>query len=191
MLVYHFKWLKALTLLLVALLAAGWAVYQSEWFQRNFIYPFPNQQMVFHYSLINEIDPYLIAAVIRTESKFISDARSPKGAIGLMQIMPDTGQWVAGQLHVVNYSVDSLLDPDANVRLGTWYLASLYREFNANEILMLAAYNGGRGNVKQWMRQLNWDANFRDIEQIPFQETREYVKKVLRAKEKYHELYAR
>lgn len=170
---------------------ASWAAYQSDWFQRKFIYPFPNQQTVFHYALIHEIDPYLIAAVIRTESKFIPNARSPKGAIGLMQIMPETGQWVAGQLQYANYSVDVLLDPDANVRFGTWYLATLYREFYANDILMLAAYNGGRGNVKQWMRQLNWNADFRDIEQIPFQETREYVKRVLRARDKYHELYAR
>jgi soluble lytic murein transglycosylase len=186
---FIFKWRKALVLTLVVMAAAGWAAYHSEWFQRQYIYPFPKKQAVFYYAEHNDLDPYLVAAVIRTESKFFSEARSVKGAIGLMQIMPETGRWVAGEINYPDFSTEDLYDPDINIRFGTWYLASLKGEFQANENLMLAAYNGGRGNVKQWMRQFSWSENFREVDQIPFRETREYVKKVLDAREKYRKLY--
>jgi soluble lytic murein transglycosylase len=177
--------------LILALAAAGMAVYKSDWFQREYLYPFPYREKVFHYATEREVDPFLIAAVIRTESKFVPTARSPKGAIGLMQMMPETGQWVAGQLDQRGFSPAMLTDPDTSIRFGAWYLASLKKEFKDNEILVLAAYNGGRGNVNQWMRQMNWDRNFREIEKIPYQETREYVRKVLSAREKYRALYGR
>ncbi len=177
--------------LVLALAAAGMAVYKSDWFQREYIYPFPYREKVFRYAAESEVDPFLIAAVIRTESKFIPGARSPKGAMGLMQMMPETGQWVAGQLDLQDFSPAMLTDPDTSIRFGAWYLASLKKEFKDNEILVLAAYNGGRGNVNQWMRQMNWDRNFRDTDRIPYKETREYVKKVLSAREKYRSLYGR
>jgi soluble lytic murein transglycosylase len=179
-------------LVLVALAAwAGYATFSSDWFQKKYLYPFPYQGTVFRYAVEHQLDPFLIAGMIRTESKFIPEARSPKGALGLMQVMPETGQWVAGQLKYPDYSPGVLTDPEVNIRFGVWYLASLKREFQGNEILMLAAYNGGRGNVRQWMGQFGWTAAFAEIEQIPFRETREYVVKVLRDKERYRQLYGR
>lgn len=180
-----------LALLAMLAAAAGYIVYQSDWFQREYIYPFPYREKVFLYATEYEVDPFLIAAVIRTESKFVANARSPKGAMGLMQMMPETGQWVASQVDQEGFQPGMLNDPDTSIRFGVWYLASLKKEFRENEILVLAAYNGGRGNVNQWMRQLGWERGFRDIDKIPYKETREYVKRVLSARERYRDLYGR
>jgi soluble lytic murein transglycosylase len=185
------NWLKVFALVLVLAAAAGYTLYNSDWFQRKYVYPFPQRATIYRYAVQNELDPFLVAGVIRTESKFLPAARSPKGALGLMQIMPETGQWVAGQLDFANFSPSMLTDPETNIRIGTWYLASLRKEFHDNEVLVLAAYNGGRGNVKQWMQKYGWADDFKDIEKIPFRETRDYVKKVICAKQRYIELYGR
>lgn len=185
------KTLAALALVLLLAAAAGFAVYSSDWFQKRFFYPFPYQDKVFQYAVAYEVDPFLVAAVIRTESKFVAVARSPKGAMGLMQMMPETGRWVAEQVGRDDFRPELLNDPEVSIRFGVWYLASLKKEFKGNEILMLAAYNGGRGNVAQWMRQMGWGADFRDIERIPYRETKEYVGKVLVARAKYRDLYGR
>jgi len=184
-----FGWFCGAAAFLIGLFAICFAVYECSWFQKKFVYPFPYQETVYRQAIENEIDPFLIAGVIRTESRFMPAARSPKGAIGLMQIMPETAIWVAGQLGFENFDVSQLQDPETNIRFGTWYLALLHREFYGNETLALAAYNGGCGNVRQWMRQYNWTSSFSDINQIPFRETREYVAKVQKSKQRYQELY--
>lgn len=182
-------WMKVLVFSTLFFVVCGYVGYNSDWFQKKFLYPFPHQELVNRYAAKYELNPYLVAAVIRTESKFVSQARSPKGAIGLMQMMPDTAKWVAEQIDYTNFTLQDLEDPETSIKMGTWYLASLRKEFNNNEVLMLAAYNGGRGNVKQWMRQYGWTMTFKEAEKIPFQETREYVGKVLRSKNRYTELY--
>ncbi len=146
---------------------------------------------MYQYALENNISPYLVAGVILAESKFNPKAKSPKGATGLMQIMPETGQWIVSQIENEYEQVGDLTDPETNIQLGTWYLTSLRKEFSSNEVLMLAAYNGGRGNVKQWMNKYGWTMQFDEIQQIPFRETREYVGKVLHNKQRYEELYGR
>lgn len=184
-------WLKVLGIAMAFLAIGGYTLLSSDWFQKKFLYPLPYEALIYRYSLENDISPYLVAGVILAESKFDAKARSPKGATGLMQIMPETAKWIAEQINDEDFSVENLSDPQVNIRLGTWYLASLKREFSSNEVLMLAAYNGGRGNVKQWMNKYNWDMEFGDTKQIPFRETREYVSKVFRNKERYRELYGR
>lgn len=182
---------KLLVTICLFLVISGVFIYRSDWFQETFLYPFLYRSTIYQYALENEVDPYLVAAVIRTESKFIPEARSPKGALGLMQMMPETAQWVAEQNKVVDFSPDTLTQPEMNIRLGTWYLASLKHEFENNEVLVLAAYNGGRGNVKEWMKKYGWTMEFSDFSQIPFKETREYVGKVLYHKQRYQDLYGR
>ncbi|MCX7781392.1 MAG: lytic transglycosylase domain-containing protein [Negativicutes bacterium] len=184
-------WLRLMAVLFAIVLAVGYAVYSTDWFQKNYLYPFPHQEIIYRYALEYDLSPFLIAAVIRTESKFVPTARSPKGAVGLMQLMPETANWIAAQLEFKDYDIKVLENPETNIRFGTWYLASLKREFGDNEVLVLAAYNGGRGNVGHWMKQYGWSGSFRDIEQIPFRETREYVAKVLRDTKRYQELYGR
>lgn len=184
-------WLKVIFISLALLASGGYTIYSTDWFQKKFVYPLPYEDVIYRYALENDLNPYLIAGVIKAESKFIPQARSPKGASGLMQLMPETAQWIAGQMEITDFKQADLNDPDTNIRLGSWYLASLEKEFHGNEVLMLAAYNGGRGNVRQWMRQNNWGMDFQDASQIPFRETREYVGKVLRNKKRYQELYGR
>ena len=103
--------------------------------------------------------------------------------------MPDTAEWIAGQIGDKSYNVESLHEPDRNIRYGTWYLAELQREFKGNDVLALAAYNAGRGNVKAWMDENNWSYSFHDIDAIPYKETRDYVRQVIGDRKKYRELY--
>ena len=135
------------------------------------------------------VDPLLVTAVMQAESGFNLNSGSGAGAIGLMQLMPETAVWVAGQLDDTGFALDDLQEPGCNIRYGTWYLSSLKKEFAGNEVLMLAAYNAGRGNVLEWMERGGWDYQFNDIAAIPFQETEEYVRSVLKNKAKYQQLY--
>ena len=175
---------------ILSALACG--IYCSQWFQSKYAYPFLHRELVYKYALENDLSPFLIAGIIKVESGFKKDALSPKGAMGLMQIMPKTGRWAAEKINYHGYLEDNVLnDPETNIKLGAWYLSFLQHEFYDNEILYLAAYNGGLGNVKQWMAKYGWDRDFSDIEQIPFPETRNYVKKVLYYKKQYQEKYGR
>ncbi|MDU4960740.1 MAG: lytic transglycosylase domain-containing protein [Sporomusaceae bacterium] len=181
--------LRLLAMLLAVGVLAGYWLYSSDWFQRKYIYPFPHQQLVYHYAIQNELDPFLVAAIIRTESKFLPRARSPRGAFGLMQMMPETARWVAKESDEADFSLERLAEPEVSIRMGTWYLANLNREFKGNPVLLLAAYNGGQGNVKEWIQRYGWDRQFSDTAQIPFKETREYVGRVLYSQKRYAELY--
>jgi len=133
-------------------------------------------------------DPYLVAAVIKHESKFDPYARSDGGALGLMQLMPQTAEWIARQLGEP-FTEDYLYDPALNIRYGVWYLAVLEDEFGGNDILALAAYNAGRGNVRDWMERFHWNDQFNEIDAIPYPETRLYVRRVLEDREQYKRLY--
>ncbi|MFV0635983.1 lytic transglycosylase domain-containing protein [Mitsuokella sp. WILCCON 0060] len=184
------KYLYILVSSLACLAFAIYMVWSSESFQRQYLYPFPYRDTVEEYADRYHVDPYLAAAVIKTESKFQDGVHSHRGAIGLMQLMPDTAEWIAGQLDDNAYSIDAIHEPERNIRYGIWYLRSLQREFDGNDVLALAAYNAGRGNVQAWIRENGWPADFHDIDAIPYQETREYVRKVLMTERKYRELYA-
>ena len=106
-----------------------------------------------------------------------------------MQLMPETAIWISGQLDDTGFNLDQLKEPQCNIRYGSWYLASLQEEFQGNEVLMLAAYNAGRGNVLSWMKQYGWDYNINNPEEIPYRETQEYVKRVFGNRNKYQKLY--
>ena len=176
---------------IILIFVISYGVYTTDWFQKKYIYPFPYQEIIYRYAVEEELDPLLIASVMRVESKFNTQARSPKGALGLMQMMPETATWVAQQMEDDEFTLNQLENPEVSIRMGTWYLSSLKKEFKGNQVLMLAAYNGGRGNVKQWMGRYDWDMSFNEVDQIPFLETKEYVDKVLYSKKRYQELYGR
>ncbi|MDO9464564.1 MAG: lytic transglycosylase domain-containing protein [bacterium] len=122
------------------------------------------------------MDPALIMAVIETESKFNAKAVSKAGAIGLMQIMPKTAKSLSRELNIKKYNKNSLYNPEINIRIGTYYLKKLLQEFNNDIDLSLGAYNGGIGNIKKWQKQKK---------EIPFEETRTFIKKVKSARIKY------
>lgn len=157
---------------------------------RKFVYPLQYDYMVRQYSYEDGIDPALVAAVILVESKFNEEAFSHRGASGLMQIMPETGEWIAEEMGLTGFTPDQLTDVQTNIKMGTWYLAYLLKEYHGNKVLALAAYNAGRGHVDSWIEEYGWEKNFSEIEKIPFTETREYVKIVLLNEQQYKHLYS-
>ena len=183
------NFITKLLITMLLLMAIGYGIWQNDSFQRKYLYPYPYKQTVEFYADRYNVDKSLVAGVILTESKFKSESVSVHGATGLMQVMPDTAQWIAKQIEDKDFSTDKLYNPKTNIKYGTWYLAELQDEFYGNKILMLAAYNAGRGNVHEWIDTYGWDKNFSDYQQIPFPETREYVKQVLANEAKYQELY--
>ncbi|MEW6182661.1 MAG: lytic transglycosylase domain-containing protein [Bacillota bacterium] len=150
-------------------------------------YPLEHQETVFRYAAENGLNPLLVTAIVKVESGFRHDAVSPRGAVGLMQLMPETAAWVASK-QGRTFSNDQLLDPEKNVCFGTWYLAFLNREFN-DTIPALAAYNAGRGNVRKWLSDRTWTGESADIDQIPFSETRQFVRKTIWTYRIYSYLY--
>jgi len=131
-----------------------------------------------------------VAAIIYVESRFEPSACSSKDAMGLMQITPNTGKWIASRLGIEKYDDKMLLDPQTNIEFGIWYLDDLRKEFKGDIQLLLAAYNAGRGNVKQWVDS-GLIKNGSDASAIPFAETRNYINKVMEAYEHYKKLYVR
>jgi len=181
-------WLYVL-LLLAVLSLAGWRLWRSDAVQMRFVYMWPYQSEIVTYARRNQIDPFLVAAVIKNESEFKPGAVSPVGAIGMMQIMPETGEWIAKQMGLEGYSIDSLYNPGINIRMGCWYLSELKYEFKDNLLLMMMAYNAGRGNTHGWMSANGWDYTFGDIDRIPYPESRNYVASVLHDRDEYYRLY--
>lgn len=152
-------------------------------------YPLPYQEVVYSYALSNDLDPWLVFAVIRTESRFQHDAESAAGASGLMQIMPTTGEWIAAQMGQGDFDADALRDAETNIAYGCWYLSWLLEEYDGAMCPALAAYNAGSGRVDGWLREGLWDGQRGTLKQIPYPETREYVSKVLHNYEAYLAIY--
>ncbi|MBI5587005.1 MAG: transglycosylase SLT domain-containing protein [Deltaproteobacteria bacterium] len=126
------------------------------------------------------VDPCLVAAVMREESSFNPKAVSVTGALGLMQIMPSTGMFVAKELGRAGFEPKELLNPETNIRIGSWYLWYLGRKYNNDIVLTIAGYNAGPGAVKRWQETL--PSEFDEfIESIPYTETRNYAKRVLKS----------
>ncbi len=142
-------------------------------------YPMPYQYSILRHTAEAGVDPCLLTAIMKTESNFDPNAVSPKGARGLMQIMPETGEWIAHQSGAGPFHPDMLFDPDTCISMAAWYIADLQKEFGDNRIMVLAAYNGGRGNVRNWLNEEKMSGSIGDVDNIPFPETRNFVHKVL------------
>jgi soluble lytic murein transglycosylase len=137
-----------------------------------------------------DLDPYLVAAVIHTESGNRPAVASNKGAVGLMQVLPSTGEWIAEKIDL-SLGTDAeaaLKRPPVNIELGCWYLNYLSERFDSPE-LVLCAYNAGPNRVAGWLEDPELTKSGELIE-IPFPETEKYVERVLTARKKYQELYS-
>ncbi len=167
--------------LVLAVVAAGAAYVVSTsppWYER-LRYPLRYETIIRGHARNYDLDPALLAAVVYAESKFHPDARSESGAVGLMQLTPETGKGIALRTGGSSWTVDDLLDPELNVRYGAWYLRYLLRKYG-DERLALAAYNAGQSNVDDWR------AHGQDIQ---FPETRAYVGRVEELKRIYRKAY--
>ncbi|WP_418852720.1 lytic transglycosylase domain-containing protein [Phascolarctobacterium succinatutens] len=183
-----YSWLLLLGVLFV-IGFGGWKIWSSDTVQMRFVYMWDYQQDIVTYSKKNNVDPFLVAAIIKNESNFKHDAVSKVGAVGLMQIMPETGRWIAEQMGLENYQDSDLYQTRKNIRMGCWYVGELEHEFQHNLVLLMVAYNAGRGQTHEWMQENGWDYNFNDIKSIPYSDTREYVAKVMQDRDKYYLLY--
>ena len=161
-------------ILLVLVGAGGAAVVASEpdWYLRA-RYPLRYEHIVRGHAENYRLDPALVAAVIYQESKFRADARSDSGAVGLMQLLPDTAKGIAARTGGSQFEVDDLYDPEINVRYGSWYLRHLIDKYGTEE-RALAAYNGGQGNLDRG---------------VMYPETRHYVDRVLELRGIYRKAY--
>lgn len=167
------SWLK-LVLLFIVLFTV--TVMGGKSLLRMF-YPIHYVQEIGRWSKSAGVDPYLTAALIQVESGFRADAVSPKGAVGLMQIMPETAVWIGERNNIQVDAPADLFDPNRNIQLGTLYLAYLLERFST-EAAALAAYNGGQGNVRRWLTEGIWDGKIETADKIPFAETRAFVRKL-------------
>ena len=143
------------------------------------------------YADAQELDPALVAAVILCESSYDPKAESRLGARGLMQLMPDTAEWVAHKLGEdgADYAFDNLYDPQTNIRFGTWYLGYLSRRFNGDATKIVCAYHAGQGNVDSWLKNPQYSSDGVTLDVIPTQDTATYASRVLRARDIYRKYY--
>jgi soluble lytic murein transglycosylase len=174
------KFLVAASVVILALAgAAAWVVESApDWYLRT-RYPLEYDHIVRGHAKNYDLDPALLAAVIYAESRFDPNARSEAGAVGLMQLLPETARGIALRTGGTRFVVADLRDPEINVRYGAWYLDHLLEHYDDTE-LALAAYHAGQGNVDRWRREGLG---------IVFPETRSYVDQVERVRRVYAEAY--
>jgi soluble lytic murein transglycosylase len=151
--------------------------------------PLQYQDVIRQQAAEKHLDPAFIAAVIYAETKF--DARtSSAGAVGLMQILPQTAEFLARRSGATTFRVSDLNEPSVNIAYGSYYLRYLLNEYGGSKVEALAAYNGGETNVDNWVAAARARGQTLQISQIPFPETRAYVGRVLSAQQEYRHTYA-
>ena len=179
--------------ILVALAAVGVAWYQVHqqmpgWYARLW-YPLEHEEAVRLEAGRNGLDPALVAAVIDTESGFVADSRSGQGAIGLMQVQPDTARFIAGLPRRPSPAPERLAEPEVNIAYGTRFLRYLVDRYGSVN-LALVAYNGGPGNLGRWLEEAQARGEaLRVPDDVPFAETRGFVTKVRDATDIYRRAY--
>ena len=151
------------------------------------VYPFPYADLIQTWSAERQLNPLLVLALIRQESRFMPKIRSVAGATGLMQVMPDTAEWIKErEPTITDYTIT---DPHDNIKLGTWYLDYTHREYDNHSMFAIASYNAGPGNVSEWISR----GGYRDADdfadKIPFPETRDYIQSVFGNYWNYLRLY--
>lgn len=153
------------------------------------IYKTEYSEYVYKYSEENGLDPFLTFAIIKAESNFNKNVVSTSGAVGLMQLMENTAVEAGDKIGEEVSVKEALYNPERNIMIGTSYFAELLDRYNDNYLLALAAYNAGIGNVDNWIEEGIIKEDGSDIENIPYKETNNYVRKVVRDYKIYKDLY--
>ena len=152
------------------------------------LYPAYFEDMIREHALKYEIDPLLALAMIREESRFNAWNESVAGARGLMQIIFSTGEWIAQKLNFEDFNDEMLFSPEVNINLGCWYIGYLKERFLNDPILIISGYNAGPGTTSKWLEQYNRSDLDNFVENIPYSETREHIKKVMKSYQMYKRL---
>lgn len=152
------------------------------------VLPLKYQDIVDRYAAEYQLEKSLVNAVIFCESHFETEAVSSADALGLMQVTQETGWWAAEQMGIEAENLD-LTEPDTNIRIGCWYLSWLTEKFDGVTETALAGYNAGHGNISKWLADEAMSADGITLEEIPFEETKSYVKKVQLAQLAYKYVY--
>jgi soluble lytic murein transglycosylase len=150
------------------------------------VYPFPFEALIESWSQQRQLNPLLVTALIRQESRFEPKIRSAVGATGLMQVMPSTADWILGKIGETDLNLE---DPNDNIRLGTWYLNYTHEEYDNHSLFAVASYNAGPGNVAKWIKRGGYSDVDEFVEAIPFAETKGYVESVFGGYWNYLRLY--
>lgn len=154
-------------------------------------HPLSHRDSIKLYAAENNLQPAFVAAIIMNESSFRTMAESNVGARGLMQLMPDTAQWIAGKLKLNGYTFDMMYDADSNIRFGCWYLGYLSRLFHGDPVSVAAAYHAGQGQVATWLSDpsLSPDGINLNLEAMEDGPTKTYARRVTESYGIYQVLY--
>ena len=176
-------------IVLLVIYFVGFKIFRVQDSILKMIYPTKYSEYVEKYADEYCVDKYLIYALIKAESNFDPEVTSSSDARGLMQLMEETAVERSNLIDEETIEAHDLYDPETNIRLGTSYLSYLLGLYNDNMILALAAYNAGLGNVQQWIQDEIIKPDGSDIENIPYKETENYVRKIIRDYQMYLRLY--
>lgn len=179
---------KKIILILSVIMILGGVIFFESGKIMSFFYPRKYSVYVEKYSDEYNLDENLVYSIIKAESKFNEKALSRRGAKGLMQIADITRDWAIERLNLDD-DID-IYDPETNIKIGCWYLNTLYKEFG-NTDLVIAAYNGGSGNVRKWLSEKEYSKDGENLDIIPFSETDSYLEKVKKNYELYNKLYSK
>lgn len=186
------RFIRAAVLIVVvlALIGLGMMLFTDEVVEETTTaYPMQYTDLIRRYAGESGFDPAYAASIILAESSYNPQAVSSVNAQGLMQIMPDTGAWLAGKFDE-SYVEGCLFDPETNIRYGCWYLGYLLRRFDGDMVCSTAAYHSGQGTVDKWLADPASSADGKTLTAIPGANAERYVHRVLEYYEKYEELYA-
>ncbi|MCL2382731.1 MAG: lytic transglycosylase domain-containing protein [Oscillospiraceae bacterium] len=179
----------ALAILAITLFILLQVVRVQDLILRRWFFPITFSEYVERFSEEFDVDPLLMYSIIRAESGFELRSRSEVGAVGLMQVMEETGIEVAELLEIDLYDLDLLYDPEINIRIGIAYFRMLMDIYDNNILLAILAYNAGMGNVNRWIEDGTIKETGEDLENVPFPETNMYIRRVLRNHRMYQVLY--
>jgi len=152
-------------------------------------YPVEYEDLIRNYASQNGIPPAYPAAVILAESSYRPEVVSHADARGLMQLLPSTGEWIAGK-YDEDFSEEALFDPETNIKYGCWYLGFLMDRYDGDIRCASSAYHAGQGNVDKWLQNPSYSTDGKHLDVIPYESTETYVNRILKYYEKYEEIYA-